>query len=289
MVKKEIIPHLKSSCLALGLTRKNDAQPFTIQGSGFFIGEEGFFVTADHVAIAMVETREAYRIKGIELEYRVFWFRNIDDEHGELVSIKTEHGRGVKIDIPELKEFFPEDQDLYLGRVSGTDKYPYLDFSKPTKIEVFDEIFICGYPRGKLSLRTDDQSSGDRFSPILQYGRIASLLPTDHSQNPFGIQTDIIGAGGSSGSPIVDANTEQVLGIAQNVIPATINVSINGKSASAKMGLMWGMSNYFITDAITDMLKFLKTEFNSNGRPLPNLPDRINLPGKFVPKRTLKK
>ena len=45
MVKKEIIPHLKSSCLALGLTRKNDAQPFTIQGSGFFIDEEGFFVT----------------------------------------------------------------------------------------------------------------------------------------------------------------------------------------------------------------------------------------------------
>lgn len=285
MVKKEIIPHLKSSCLALGLTRINDAQPFAIIGSGFFIDEEGFFVTADHVANGMVETREAFRIKGVELEYRGFWFENIDDEHGQLVSIKTEHGREIQINIPELKEFFPENQDLYIGRLSGTGKFPYLNFSKPTKIQVFDEIFMCGYPRGKRSLRTQDQSSGNRFSPILQYGRIASLLPTDHSQNPFGIQTDIIGTGGSSGSPIVDADTEQVLGIAQNVIPASTNVSINDKSASAKIGLVWGISNYFVTDVITKMVKMLKTEFDDNGRPLPDLPDRVSITDKFYPKK----
>jgi len=285
MANKTIIPHLKSSCIALGLTKKNESQPFTILGSGFFIDSEGYFVTADHVTTAMVETRDYYHGQGIELEYRVFWFENIDDEHGQLVAIKTEHGRTVEISIPELREFFPNKQDLYLGRISGTSKFPFLDFSKPTKIQVFDEIFMAGYPGGDFSLRTQDQDNGNRFSPVLQYGRIASLLPTDHSKAPFGIHTDIIGTGGSSGSPIVDAETEQVLGIAQKVIPSSVNVKVNQRNASAKIGLIWGISNYFIVEPISKMLKILKSEFDENGRPLPNLPDKIELTDTFYPKK----
>jgi len=287
MVKKEIIPHLKSSCLALGLTRKDQSQPFSISGSGFIINPGGFFLTADHVVTSMENTRDFYRKKGLELEYRGFLLENINEEHGELVSIKIEHGRKIQINIPELKEFIPDEQDLFIGRLSGKNKLPFLNFNKPTKIDVFDEIFMCGYPGGGYSLRTEDQIYGNRFSPVIQYGRISSLLPTDHSQNPFGIQTDIIGTGGSSGSPIVDADTEQVLGIAQQVIPSSVNVSVNDKSAKAKIGLVWGISNYFFSDTVTKMLNLMKSEFDEDGRPLSKdkLPNKIRMTDIYYPEK----
>jgi len=287
MINKKIIPHLKSCCLALGLTPKNKSQPIGIFGSAFFIDQEGYFVTADHVVTGMQDTLDFYRKKGVELEYRGFWFENIDNEHGQLVAIRIDHGRKVQINIPELKEFFPAEQDFMIGRLSGKHKFPYLDFTKPTKIQVFDEIFMCGFPGGDYSLRTEDEQYGDRFSPVLQYGRVASLLPTDHSQNPFGIQTDIIGTGGSSGSPIVDAETEQVLGIAQQVIPASVDVTVREHGAAAKIGVVWGISNYFIVDAITKMLELLKTEFDENGIPLPpdKLPNVVELSDTFYPKK----
>jgi len=78
------------------------------------------------------------------------------------------------------------------------------------------------------------------------------------------------------------------LGIAQKVIPAGVNVKVNQRSASAKIGLMWGMSNYFIVEPISEMLKILKSEFDEKGRPLPNLPNNIELEDRFYPKKIWK-
>lgn len=285
MANKKIIQHLKSCCIALGLTKKDDAQPIVVTGSGFIIDPEGYFVTANHVVSAMENTRKDHLQSGSVLEYRGFLFENIDEEHGQLVSIKIEHGRSLHLNIPGLKEHIPDDQDIIMGRLSGKNNLPYLNFDKPTKIEVFDEIFMCGYPGGGHSLRTQDQFYGNRFSPVLQYGRIASLLPTDKSRIPFGIQTDVIGTGGSSGSPIVDAETEQVLGIAQKVIPSSVHIAGPSLNASAKIGLVWGISNYFITDPLTKMLKLLKSEFDENGIPLSGdkLPHEVKMTDTFYP------
>jgi len=285
LVNKSIISHLKSCCFALGLTEKGQSQPFVISGTGFFIDPEGYFVTADHVVDGMQNILALYKEKGIELEYRGFVFEDVDENKGQLLAIKIEHGRNIQINIPELRDFIPLEHDIMIGKISGKHNVPFLKFDKPTKIEVFDEIFMCGFPGGDFSMRPQDQVYGNRFSPVLQYGRISNLLPTDKSQNPFGIQTDIIGTGGSSGSPIVNAETEEVLGIAQQVIPASVDVNIRESSASAKIGLTWGISNYFITDVINKMLKKLKTEFDENGNPLPDdqLPHGISMTDTFHP------
>ena len=166
MVNKAIIPHLKSCCIALGLTMKDHAQPQVIAGSGFIIDPEGYFVTADHVVTGIENIRSAYLKQGIELEYRGFLFENIDETSGQLVSIKIQHGRSLHLNIPELKEHIPDVQDILVGRLSGQHKLPYLNFDKPTKVEVFDEIFMCGYPGGSESLRTEDQYYGNRLSRI---------------------------------------------------------------------------------------------------------------------------
>ncbi|KAF6243623.1 hypothetical protein C6988_02450 [Nitrosopumilus sp. b1] len=285
MITREKILHLKSCCFALGLTKKNESKPYAICGTGFIIDSEGYFVTAEHVVDGMESILKREKSLGNELEHRGFLFKNIDDEHGQLTSIKIDHGRNIEISIPELGDNIPLDHDFTVGRLSGKHNLPFLKFDKPTKIDVYDEIIMCGYPGGSLSLRTSDYLSGNRYSPVLQSGHVSSLFPTDYSKNPYGIQTDIIGTGGSSGSPIIDANSEQVIGIAQKVITADVNVGINTTYASAKIGLVWGISNYFITDALQNMLAILKKEFDKNGVPLSNdeLPETVKLDGKFIP------
>jgi len=48
---------------------------------------------------------------------------------------------------------------------------------------------------------------------------------------------------------------------------------------------MWGVSNYFIADIVDTMLPKLKSEFDKNGRPLPDLPNEIHHIDKFYPKK----
>lgn len=287
MITKEKILHLKSCCFGLGLAKPDEIEPYAICGTGFLIDSEGYFLSADHVVDAMESILKMEKKNGLELEYRGFLFENIDDEHGNLQPYKIEHGRTIIIEIPELGENIPLEHDLMIGRFSGNHNLPSLKFDKPTKIGVFDEILMCGYPGGDFSLRMNDYVFGNRYSPVLQVGHVSSLFPTDYSKNPFGIQTDIIATGGSSGSPIMDAESEQIIGIAQQVIPADVNVNINGVSASAKTGLVWGISNYFTADAVAKMLKHFKTEFDKNGMPLPDeeLEKVIQIQDKFYPKK----
>jgi hypothetical protein len=78
---------------------------------------------------------------------------------------------------------------------------------------------------------------------------------------PWGLQTDIIGTGGSSGSAIVDPSDGKVVGIAQRVLPCgimgiykefvrtqggeirTMDRTISGK---AKIGLGYGITSHYL-------------------------------------------
>ena len=63
---------------------------------------------------------------------------------------------------------------------------------------------------------------GNSFESHFQSGRIAGLRPHDESPKPWGIQTDIVAVGGSSGSPILDPSSREVIGMAQQVIATTV-------------------------------------------------------------------
>lgn len=75
------------------------------------------------------------------------------------------------------------------------------------------------------------------------------MLPFDDAKSPFGIQTDIIGVGGSSGSPIINPNNGKIIGIAQQVIPADVEVKIQNYELNkelhgfgmAKIGQVYGI------------------------------------------------
>jgi hypothetical protein len=67
-----------------------------------------------------------------------------------------------------------------------------------------------------MSLKNEEHN-GIRLQPIVQSGLISGVLPLKESNYPYGIQTDIVGTSGSSGSPLMDKNLE-VLRIAQRSI-----------------------------------------------------------------------
>lgn len=134
------------------------------------------------------------------------------------------------------------------------------NFDSMQQVQVYHEICMCGYPSGEYSLAIA-RRYGLRFSPVMQFGRITSLMPIDDIRAPWGLQTDIIGTGGSSGSAIVDPSDGKVVGIAQQVLPCGImgiykefthaeDGSIRKKdrivSGKAKIGLVYGITSYYL-------------------------------------------
>jgi len=81
MADKSIIPHLKSCCIGLGLTEVDKSEPVFINGTGFFIDPDGYFVTAEHVIDDMEKTRiDYFNEHKIKLEYRGFWYEHLDEK-----------------------------------------------------------------------------------------------------------------------------------------------------------------------------------------------------------------
>lgn len=259
---------IKKSCVAVGLTLKDSVTPYILVGSGFMIDENGFFITAAHVTEGLYNMYEKLKKKGIHTNARIFLATETETS-SQLISIKI----GLGYEIPNAiyfpdngSESFELSLDMYVGKVQGHDKYDFLRFDKPTKITPFDKVVMCGYPMVSQSVIVDSKKDM-RWSPLVQPGVISSLLPTDASPTPYGIQTDIIGTAGSSGSPIIDYESGQVVGIAQKVLTAEISNS----DETAKIGLTYGISNFFVTNDIPNIKKKIYEETDEEGKPKKHL------------------
>lgn len=130
-------------------------------------------------------------------------------------------------------------------------------------MKLYDEIVMCGYPSGRISLvlyrKKLEDGMGIHLRPIIQFGRIAGLMPYDDSINPWGIQTDIVAMGGSSGSPIMDPSSGEVIGMAQQVIATMTTVDKDGMPSNlyeltkgplygiAPIGLAYGVTNQILS------------------------------------------
>lgn len=261
-MNKENIRKIKESTLAVGLVKKNEAIPLTICGSGFIIDENGIIVTAEHVLDGCKTARKYFKEKmNLETYYAVFRpIHNVSKLSFDSAVI------GDLKNITQVKksENFPlEIIDLGFGKmISPIDDCFPLEFDT-ARPEIFDDIALCGFPSGDYSLDLKGTRMGIRYSSLFQTGKISGLLPFDDVPNPYGIQTDIIGVGGSSGSSITNLNSGKVIGIAQQVLPADVEVivdNIQGKqlngSGIAKIGQVYGISNVILNDIVIGVKKY---------------------------------
>jgi len=251
---ERLIDDVKSACVVLGVRKKGQNYPFEIYGTGFVVDPEGFLITANHVESAIKN-----RLKELNQEKKEYEFTaSIVAHDGEIPSLTTapiEEKRTITLVIDDLIEYLPKDHDIKICRMVGKwINLPYLKLKKPTRLKVHQDIAIVGYPSGKSTLNIFDQEYGLRMSPIIQIGKISSLMPTDKTIRPFGLFTDVIGVGGSSGSPIVDSCDGEVLGIAQHVVPAKGLNQNNEWVINVNLGLVWGVTTYFLYDVVHKMI-----------------------------------
>lgn len=261
MINSDVFRAVKAATVAIGLANKDTGDILGSFGTGFFIGGK-YIVSSAHVFSQCIRYNTYYKEKGkVEGDYTAFTV-TLRGEHSQSNTFNLERA----IRLPALKEAAgftgSLDLDLGIGKLDhGSDNF--LHIGKPSPLNLYEEIAMCGYPSGRISLilykNNHEDATGIRLSPVIQFGRIAGLFPTDDNPNPWGIQTDIIAMGGSSGSPIVNPNSGELLGMAQDVIATMTTVDKYGMPPSlyeltkgplygiAPIGLAYGVSNQILS------------------------------------------
>lgn len=251
--------------MAIGAKEKGNQLPLAIGGTGFFVDPDGFLLTASHVLKGLLKTTIPLNKKGRKVDFAAFWFVPLDADRIQLQSRKITNIRTMDLTIHTEKYLGQKDVDVALGRIEGQyGNLPNLKFKKPQKLELYEDVLICGYPGGPFSLNVQNFEMGFKTSPIVQKGILSSLMPADITKNPVGIQTDIISTGGTSGSPIVKEDDGEVIGVAQKIIPSPV-FSKGEMIGGANIGLVWGISNYLLQPIVKKTLEIMKPQFEDDG------------------------
>jgi len=219
-MNKDAIPDIKSSVVGIGLV-SNETMRMRVLGSGFVINSDEYIITASHVIQDCVKLQE--QLSGTEKTFlTVFDYQSKSDGTTRLISAPFEDNYRL---LGLKPSFESEGHNLDVGLLRPLEPKPnhkYLHVSNRINFSVLEEVYLCGYPGGNFSFKPSVHPADVSLSPVLQYGRISALKPSDDAPKHQGIITDIIGVGGSSGSPILEANTGDVIGIAQQVIPGSL-------------------------------------------------------------------
>jgi hypothetical protein len=260
MFKAGLLKRVKASTVAIGLLNKDTKDVISTFGSGFFLGDK-YIVSSAHVFSQYLNYNSLYKeknssFKGIYSAFRV-------TRREQKLDLDT-YRISESIRLPSIKEVAgfngSIDLDIGLGKLDRASD-SFLTIKEPDRLELSHDIAMCGYPSGRLSLilyRNED-GVGMHLNPIIQFGHIAGLMPYDESPTPWGIQTDIVAVGGSSGSPIIDPNDGEVIGMAQQVISTMTTVYKEGMPTNlykltkgplygvAQLGLAYGVSNMVLS------------------------------------------
>lgn len=266
MEKTTLISKIKPACVGIGIVEKqNDSLGiYGIGGSGFIVAPDGFVLTAWHVIEKINEDLGKLREEGKKVELCAVLL-HLEKDKAKIFPRPMSYRYRLQVSIPN---FYGSgtDYDVGLGRMLGQYQVPFLKIKKPTSLKIYDEIFVCGYPGGNITFNLNKDKSGVRTSPLIQLGRIAGLMPTDNSAKPWGVETDIIGTSGSSGSPMVETENGEVIGIVQHAVTGNVFNQDQKYLGEASIGLVWGISNYYLYDSLNQSLKVAREELDKYGR-----------------------
>ena len=269
MMNSESISNIKQACVGIGIVKQvpeKELEIIGVGGTGFIVDTEGFVVTANHVIKGLKQN--ITELKKVAKEGEKFGIAGIavQPDDGKVILFPRWMKERVVIKLQPGSQYTGgEDVDIAIGRMIGKiDGLKTIEIKKPTMMNIFDEILMCDYPGGSITFHHNIKK-GMRFSPILQKGVISAFLPADNTKRQVGIQTDIVATGGSSGSPIIDKESLQVIGIQQMVIGAEVLDGEEKYLGDAKVGLAWGISNYLLYGAIEQSIPQLKNQLDSKG------------------------
>ncbi len=202
-----------------------------VVGTAFLVASDGYFVTAAHVL-------EQYKPKSAQLTVSIrqrsgdmcgLWFDVVEkDEAHDLALCKT---------TVRLPKFTSRKDNPGTEQPTAT-----LHFSSsPPVIGQF--IAIAGFPLGS-------------WNPAIQFGTIAAIRTTNPNAGrvPAGqrelLQVSASGNKGNSGSPVIDLDTGDVIGVIVQAQPAPLFSSLQGIPLAQSSGIMLAVPASWVIDLL---------------------------------------
>ena len=149
MTKADKFNAVKDATVAIGLANKDTKDIISSFGTGFFIGGE-YIVSSAHIFSQCIKYNAQFKDnnRNVEGMYSAF---NITTKVDQL-ELDTYHIIKA-IRMPPVKEVagFTGSVDLDIG-IGKLDRHSdnFLHIKEPSKLKLYDEIVICGYPSGRI-------------------------------------------------------------------------------------------------------------------------------------------
>ena len=193
----------------------NTIDPYVMLGTGFFVSENGKFITNKHVLEPwMDEESKKYFIPGSS-SWLEFVKGGISTKVGIIPNGRTVNKNNIAnalipCDIESIHTH--KDVDLAIAQVrgknlpSGSTFIPLSDVYKRDdlkNVQVLDEIVILGYP---FALRMWDDKN-ITINPTFDNGKISSI------DMPYNIKYNANTAKGASGSPVIHLKTGKIIAV----------------------------------------------------------------------------
>lgn len=206
----EIYQQIKPSIVAIASKVSTNPEFPDIIGTGFIARQDGIILTNGHVIKGIMKLPKLKSMPDDEWPAVVLFFHRIPDKGMMPIPLDIKGIGILKRKRPiEGYNYGPEIPDLGFIHVHIKD-LPNLKISEHLELKEGDEVMLSGFPMGTETLRAPGWLH--QLSPTLQSGIISSILPFPCS-HPHAILLNIMTQGGSSGSPVFNPNTGEVIGI----------------------------------------------------------------------------
>lgn len=228
---KRVAHDVEFAVLPIWYTEPGGLLRMQVVGTGFLVAPGGYFVTAAHV-LQQYKPKSAQITAGLRQRngsMSGLWFDVIekDDAH-DLALCKTVVPLGKFI---ESKENPGMEQPVASLRVSTT---------TPVAGEF---IAIAGFPLGS-------------WNPAIQLGTVAAIRTTNPNVGrvPAGqrelLQISASGNKGNSGSPVVELDTGEVIGVVVQAEPAPLFSTVEGVPLAQSSGIMLAVPATWVQDLL---------------------------------------
>lgn len=206
----DIYPRLKPSIVAIASRLSTNPDFPDIIGTGFIARSDGIIITNEHVIKAIKKLPRRKSAPFDEWPAVVLYFHLIPGRGMLPIPFVIKGVMLFKRETPfEGSWYGPEVPDVGMIHVHVKDLQS-LQIASRLTLKEGDGIMLSGFPMGTDTLRAPGWLH--QLSPTLQSGIISAILPFP-CENPHALLLDVMTQGGSSGSPVFNPDTGEVIGL----------------------------------------------------------------------------